>query len=433
MKWFFAFALLAMAASPALAATTEKPSDHGAEVAAVIATVGKSYVFPEKRAAITEKLQAALQDGRYRNTTPSVFSEKLTEDVRAASGDHHLYLFYDPEQSSVLAQDAKNEKTENSEAYDRRHAIHDHHGLTELRILPSNIRYLKIASFEWINDETGSAYDDAVRFLKDGDGLIIDLRGNPGGSHDAVRYLVSHLMKADVLLYTFFEAGKPPVQSHTLSYVPAGRLLGKPLAVLIDGSVGSAGEDFAYQVQQYKLGALVGKKTVGAANNNKYVPIPGGYVFSLSFGRPVHPVSNSNWEGVGVAPDTVCDPLQALDVAQVQLLDKLSQAPSGTKESKADYAWTRVAVAARLHPAVLSAETLQAWRGQYGPIAITFTDGALVMTRSDRPTRRLTPLTTDGLFAVEGSDMLRVRFLPHRIQTLWHDDPEPRSYDRSKE
>ena len=172
---------------------------------------------------------------------------------------------------------------------------------------------------------------------------------------------------------------------------------------------------------------------MGAANNNKYVPIPGGYVFSLSFGRPVHPVSNSNWEGVGVAPDTECVPLQALDVAQIQLLDRLSQAPSATKESKADYAWARLAVAARLHPVVPSAETLQAWTGQYGPIAITVMDGALVMTRSDRPTRRLTPLTTDGLFAVEGNDMLRVRFLPHRIQTLWQDDPEPRSYDKSKE
>jgi hypothetical protein len=432
MKWFFAFALLAMAASPAQAVTAEKPSDHGAEVAAVIATVEKSYVFPEKRAVITQALQTAVQSGRYRNTTPSVFSEKLTEDVRAASGDHHLYLFYDPEQSGVLAQDAKNEKTENTDAYDRRRAIHDHYGLTELRLLSGNIRYLKIASFEWVNDETGSAYDDAMRFLKDGDGLIIDLRGNPGGSHDAVRYLVSHFMKADLPLYTFLEAGKPPVQSRTLSYVAAGRLIGKPLAVLIDGNVGSAGEDFAYQVQQYKLGVLIGKKTVGAANNNKYVPIPGGYVFSLSFGRPVHPVSNSNWEGVGVAPDTACDPLQALDVAQAHLLDKLSQAPSVTKEAKADYAWARVAVAARLHPVVLPAGTLQAWTGQYGPIGITITDGALVMARSDRPTRRLTPLTTDGLFAVEGNDMLHVRFLPHRIQTLWQDDPEPRSYDKKE-
>jgi hypothetical protein len=431
MKLSYAFALLAALASPALAANAEKPSDHLAEVAAIRTVVEKSYIFPEKRAAITDKLQTALQTGRYHNTTPAVFSERVTEDVRAASGDHHLYLFYDREQSNVLAQDAKAEKTENTDAYERRHATSNHHGLTELRILPGNLRYLKIASFEWIDDETGGIYDDAMRFLKDGDGLIIDLRGNPGGSHAAVRYLVSHFMKADLPLYTFFEAGKAPVQSRTLSYLPAGRLIGKPLAVLIDGNVGSAGEDFAYQVQQYKLGVLIGNKTVGAANNNKYVPIPGGYVFSISFGRPVHPVSNSNWEGVGIAPDIESDPLLALDVAQIHLLDRLSQTASVTKENRADYAWVRVAVNARLHPVVLPMGTLQSWTGQYGPIAITATDGSLVMTRADRPARRLTPLAPDGLFAIEGNDMLRVRFLAHGLQTLWQDDPEPRNYDKT--
>ena len=165
MKLPYAFALLALMACPALAANAEKPSDHLAEVAGVRAILETSYVFPEKRAIIAEKLQSALQSGRYHATTPAVFSERITEDLRAASGDHHLYLFYDPEQSGVLAKDAKSEKTDNTDAYDRRQAIHDHHGLTELRLLPGNIRYLKIKSFAWIDDETGGAYDDGIRLM----------------------------------------------------------------------------------------------------------------------------------------------------------------------------------------------------------------------------------------------------------------------------
>ena len=39
------------------------------------------------------------------------------------------------------------------------------------------------------------------------------------------------------------------------------------------GRTGSAAEAFAYDIQQFKVGELIGAKTVGAANNNKLLPI----------------------------------------------------------------------------------------------------------------------------------------------------------------
>ncbi|MBL7537684.1 S41 family peptidase, partial [Escherichia coli] len=75
-----------------------------------------------------------------------------------------------------------------------RRARRDNQGLGETRILPGNIRYLRITAFEWVQDQTGVAYDAAMRFLRDGDAIVIDLRGNGGGSHAAVRYLLSHFM-----------------------------------------------------------------------------------------------------------------------------------------------------------------------------------------------------------------------------------------------
>src|SRR6185295_8308874 len=99
--------------------------------------------------------------------------------------------------------------------------------------------------------------------------IVIDLRGNGGGDPLAVRYLVSHFMAPNQLLITFLEAGKAPEESRTLADLPAGRLTGKPLYVLTDRRCGSACEDFAYAVQQFKLGELVGATTAGAANNNR--------------------------------------------------------------------------------------------------------------------------------------------------------------------
>ena len=104
-----------------------------------------------------------------------------------------------------------------------------HHGITELRVLPDNVRYMKVAAFFWTEGETSRAYDDAVRFLKDGEAIVVDLRGNGGGDALAVRYLVSHFVEPNKLLLTFLEGGKPPEESRSLAEPPSGRLTGRPL------------------------------------------------------------------------------------------------------------------------------------------------------------------------------------------------------------
>jgi C-terminal processing protease CtpA/Prc len=103
-----------------------------------------------------------------------------------------------------------------------------------------------------------------------------------------VQYLVSHFLKPGMLEITFLQAGREPVQTRVLDHLPAGRMLGKPLYVLVDQGTASAAELFAYDVQQFKLGTLIGTRTAGAANNNDFVPIAPGFMLSVSTGRPVH-------------------------------------------------------------------------------------------------------------------------------------------------
>jgi hypothetical protein len=155
-------------------------------------------------------------------------------------------------------------------------------------------------------------------------------------------------------------------------------------------------------------------------------------MLSVSFGRPVHAVSNTNWEGVGIKPSVEAPPVQALDVAQSLALTRLAQAPGATPEQLADYAWARVGVEARLQPAVsISAKRLRALAGAYGDVNVTFRDGALWLSRPNRPARRLQPMTDEGLFAVEGADILRVRFQPKRLELLWRDETAPRVFEKS--
>jgi hypothetical protein len=267
-----------LAASPALAqqaapvavarAEAAAPLSAGqrqAAVASIIQSIEARYVFPERAPAIRDRLNEGLASGRYDTDDRNVFAERVTADLRASSGDGHVYLTHAPDQyAAALGAEDDPQDSPALQAIWAAAALRSNHGLTETRILPGNLRYLRISQFHWVHDRTGQAYDDAMRFMRDGDALIIDLRGNGGGDHAAVRYLLSHFMEPDQLDITFLEAGKDPVQSRTLDNLPAGRVRGKPLYVLIDRRVGSAAEAFAYDVQQFRLGTLIGATTGGA-------------------------------------------------------------------------------------------------------------------------------------------------------------------------
>lgn len=434
MRWMLAFSMLAAAAltCPPASGQSAAPvrlsaAEQTSALQVIQSAFREQYVFEQMRPAIVERLQAAQASGRYAVAEPAVFAERVTEDLRQVTHDKHLALTFDPAgYAAALTEDGE----EGQDAYWRRLALRNHHGLGEMKVLGGNLRYLKIDGFFWLDDATGPAYDGAMRFLADGDAIVIDIRGNGGGSHQAVRYLVSHFLRAGTLEMTFLEGSEAPEQSRALDYLPAGRLLGKPLYVLIDVGAASAAEAFAYDVQQFKLGELVGEKTVGAANNNRYVAVVPGFVLSISYGRPVHPVSGKNWEGEGVEPTVAAPSARALEVAQALALQRLAEQPNVAAQDRAEYQWAKVAVDARLDPVRIVPARMKSLAGRYGNIEVTWRDDALWLNRPDRPTARLMPLTADGLFALHDNDRVRVR-LTDRAMELWRvGEPEPRILPR---
>lgn len=429
--------VLAQRAAPVAVARTEAAApltaaQRTAAVAAIIGAVESRYVFPDRVPAIRDRLTEGLAAGRYETADPGAFAERITTDLRASSGDGHMYLNNAPAQyAAALTSDGDTLDNPALQAIWAEAARRNNHGLTEMRILPGNVRYLRISGFEWVNDRTGSVYDDAMRFLREGDAVIIDLRGNGGGSHAGVRYLLSHFMAGDQLDITFLEAGKDPIQSRTLEHVPAGRVIGKPLYVLISPQVGSAAEAFAYDVQQFHLGTLVGGTTAGAANNNTFIPIAPGFMLSVSYGRPVHPVSGGNWEGTGVSPDVAVDPATALDTAVSLALTGLMARTDADPVDRAGWQWAQTGAEARLHPVTVEAARLELLAGTYGGRTILFEDGGLVWRRMNGQKVKLVPMTADGLFSAEGyDDRLRMRLTGDALEMQWIDDPAPSRFSR---
>ena len=105
--------------------------------------------------------------------------------------------------------------------------------------------------------------------------------------------------------------------------------------------------------------------------------------------------------------------------------------PGLAPAQRAEYAWALVAIEARLHPVSITPARLKPLAGRFGELEATFRDGALWLVRAQRPEARLTPLTEAGLFAVEGSERLRVRLTGKALELLWLGEPAPLVLTRS--
>lgn len=424
-----------MAAAPFATAAQTSPhaalgaADRAGALERIKAEIGASYVFPERRGPAIDRLVAAAAEGRYDTSDPVAFAERVTEDLTATTHDTHLYLRYDPAWFASASLPAAPGDDAQQIQLEAEIARHTNHGLAEMRILPGNIRYLRIEGFPWVEDETGPAYDGAMRFLKGGRAVIIDLRGNGGGWIQASKYLLSHFVAADTLIATFHSPNAEPQQYRAADYLPSGRIQGPPVYILIDGRSRSAAEMVAYTFQQYGLGELIGARTEGAANISDDFGVAPGFRLSVSTGRTVQPISQTDWEGVGVTPTVETDPSQALEIAQLRAIDRLLPVtPDGVPRQQLE--WAKPALETTLHPATLDERALRAFAGDYGEASIRFRDHALWLHRPDRPPNRLSAMTDDGLFQAVDNDTLRVRITPDELEMLRPDPAYGTRYQR---
>ncbi|MEQ1865494.1 MAG: S41 family peptidase [Micropepsaceae bacterium] len=400
--------VVVLALGTAAAAVPTLTREQGrAAVDEVLRLVGAHYVFPDKRAAIVAAVKAARDGGAYDIANPQEMAEKLTADLSKASGDGHLYMNYNPAQFADLSRPAAGRHEPSRFALDEGRERND--GYDEQKVLSGNVRYVRVSGFIWSEKTTPPIVDAAARFLSNGDAIVIDLRGNGGGHAEAVQRLVSYFFAGGTQeLMRFHDglSGKTDI-NRVLAKLPSPRLAGKPLYVLIDGGTGSAAEEFAYHIQQFKLGTLVGETTAGAANNNQLFPVAPFFVASVSVGRPEHPVSHTNWEKAGVAPQVTTPSADALNQAHLLALKIL--AAGATQAQKDGYAWDIAGLEATLKPVQVSTQELDAYVGTYGVRRIWREGATLKFQREQRPVTDLIPMGPD-LFGLASTASVRLQF-----------------------
>ena len=160
------------------------------------------------------------------------------------------------------------------------------------------IGYIAVSEFDEV---TASQFKSALKDLeKEGmQGLVIDLRDNPGGLLDVTCEMLDRMIKKGILVYTVDKNGKRVDEEATdnLSF-------DKPVAILVNGNSASASEVFSGAMKDYKTATLVGTNTFGKGIVQSIVPFEDGTAMKVTVSKYYTP-NGVNIHGTGIKPDVV--------------------------------------------------------------------------------------------------------------------------------
>jgi hypothetical protein len=285
-----------------------------------------NYVFPEVAIRMTEILNANVKNGKYSSlANPSELARQLTNDLQEISKDKHLMVVYNPvviaRENTLTDQDRANKEAEwNKELVTN--LKRDNYGFREVKILDGNIGYLELREF--VNPQySGETLSAVMHFLKNTSAIIVDLRQNDGGSPEMVQLLASYFFSSEpVHLGNHYNRPKNELtESWTLSNVPGERRPEVDLYILTSSKTFSAAEAFSYEMKHLKRAIIVGERTAGGAHLTGSVIATDKFYVRIPQGRTTSPVTNSNWEGIGVTPDIEVNAGDALKAAKTKALE----------------------------------------------------------------------------------------------------------------
>ena len=163
-------------------------------------------------------------------------------------------------------------------------------------MLEEGIGYIQIQEFD---DVTVDQFADALATCKGSGmkGLILDLRGNPGGNLSTVCEISRRILPKGMIVYTEDKYGKR--EEYTCD---GEHPLGMPLVVLVDANSASASEILAGAIKDYGIGTLVGTTTFGKGIVQRILKLSDGSAVKLTVSKYYTPNGNNIHE-IGIVPD----------------------------------------------------------------------------------------------------------------------------------
>lgn len=166
----------------------------------------------------------------------------------------------------------------------------------EYEMKEDNIGYLSVSEFDKV---TYDQFSEALDSLEEQgmEGLVIDLRNNPGGNLDTVTDMLRLLLPKGTIVSIKDKDGNTEELT-----CDGEHEFTKPLAVLVNQYSASASEIFSGAVQDYGTGQIVGVTTYGKGVVQQLTDLGDGTYLKLTIAEYYTP-SGRSINGIGVEPD----------------------------------------------------------------------------------------------------------------------------------
>lgn len=164
------------------------------------------------------------------------------------------------------------------------------------KMLDERIGYIRISEFDTV---TLDQFTEALAVCRGSgmQGLILDLRGNPGGNLTTVCDIARQILPKGLIVYTEDKDG-----NRTEYTCDGDRQMTEQLVVLVDAGSASASEILAGAVKDYGIGTLVGTTTFGKGIVQRIISFTDGSAVKLTVSDYYTPNGN-NIHKVGIEPD----------------------------------------------------------------------------------------------------------------------------------
>ena len=252
-----------------------------------IIRVGKTDVPPRLKAITPEFEGKTIKD--------LVLARSVTNRLRGPVGDSSVVTFLDGDDQTIQLNLNRIEHKGRKIQFGHLPACYV---WIEVDTIHDNIGYIVFNMF-MDPARVMTAFNDAMKSFMDADGLIIDIRGNPGGIGAMAMGMAGWMIgeKNQHLGTTYLRDNelKFIVNSRPTTY--AG-----PVVVLIDGLSASTSEFFAGGVKDLGRARIIGSRTAGASLPSVFEMLPNGDGFQYAFANYISQ-GGEVLEGVGVAPD----------------------------------------------------------------------------------------------------------------------------------
>jgi carboxyl-terminal processing protease len=166
------------------------------------------------------------------------------------------------------------------------------------KMLEGNIGYIKLSTF--MADDASNEFRLALQRFAGVNGLIIDLRDNPGGLLANAVEIADMLMDHGDIVSTESRRGR------VTDACTGGVLTDQPIAVLVDHDSASASEILAGALKDNHRATIIGNTTYGKGLVQEINRLPNGAGLHITVARYFTP-NGSDINKIGIKPDVTAD------------------------------------------------------------------------------------------------------------------------------